>query len=98
MNKTFKRIISLVLAVVIALSCLAVVGFAVTDQDGQVVYDESKRFWKWWVEGFKTFWDFIRYIFYDVFRGRDSGAIPDPPTKQPVPFTTDDHPSPYPAD
>ena len=93
MNKTLKRIVALVLAVVISLSCLAVIGLAaVTDEDGQTVYDESKRFWKLWVDGFKSLWDFIRYIFYDVFLGRDSGAIPEAPTHQPVPFETEEHP------
>ena len=90
MNKSLKRVISLVLAIVLSLSFLTVIGLAagVTDQDGDVVYDESKRFWKWWVEGFKSLWDFIRYIFYDVFRGRDAGAIPEAPTKHPVTYTT----------
>ena len=93
MNKTFKRILSLVLAVVLALSCLAVIGLAVEgEEETEKVYDESKRFWKLWVEGFKSLWDMIRYVFYDVLLGRDSGAIPDPPTKQPVPFPTEEHP------
>ena len=93
MKKTFKRVLSLVLALLIAFSCVAVIGFAVEDEEETTkVYDESKRFWKLWVEGFKSLWDFIRYIFYDVLLGRDSGAIPEAPTKQPVPFTTEEHP------
>lgn len=66
MNKTLKKILAVVLAVMMVMT-FAAVAFAT---DGEVAAQEEPRFiFQILFDMLKEFWGMIRYIFYDVFLG-----------------------------
>ena len=66
MNKTLKKIFSLVLALIMMFSFAALV----IATDGEAVETEQHRFiFEILFDMLKEWWGMIRYIFYDVFLG-----------------------------
>ncbi len=65
MNKSLKKIISVVLSLVMIMS-FAVVSLAT---DGEVPAEEHGSMFDVFIGYILAFWEAIRYVFYDVFLG-----------------------------
>ncbi|MBR5438554.1 MAG: hypothetical protein IKV21_06515 [Clostridia bacterium] len=70
MKKNFKKVIALLLSVLMLMSVMAVGVSAEDAASGEPEGTEEHRgFIQIFIDFFKEFVGFFRYIFYDVFRG-----------------------------
>ena len=90
MNKTLKKVVAYVLVLTLSFSMFGVLfgAFAegTTAPEGTTVVadddennDKGTTMIELFVKFCKSFWSFIKYIFYDVFLGKPAPEIPKPP-------------------
>lgn len=92
MNKTFKKLIALMLVLLMSLP-LFTAAFAVFAEETPAVTtaaaadDEEEdehvktTFFEMFIDFFKSIWEYLKYIFYDVFLGKPAPKPPEAPTK-----------------
>lgn len=92
MNKTLKKLIALMLVLVMALPVFAT-AFSVFAEDAAVTtvaaVDEDEEeehadttFFEMFIDFFKSIWEYLKYIFYEVFLGRPAPDVPEAPTRR----------------
>ncbi len=71
MKKNFKKFIALLLSVLMLMSVMAVGASAedITDAPAEGEGESHRGFIGIFIDMFVEFFQFIKYIFYDVFRG-----------------------------
>lgn len=92
MNKTFKKLIALMLVLLMSLP-LFTAAFAVFAEEAPAVTtaadadDEEEdehvktTFFEMFIDFFKSIWEYLKYVFYDVFLGKPAPKPPEAPTK-----------------
>ena len=87
MNKTLKKLISIVLVLTLSLSAFAGV-FSVFAEGTTAAVDDSDEehkhtsFFELFVNFWRSIGAFIKYIFYDIFLGKPAPEIPSKPSYQ----------------
>lgn len=90
MNKTLKKLIALMLVLVMALPAFSA-AFSVFAEEAPaattVVADDEEdehvktTFFEMFIDFFKSIWEYLKYIFYEVFLGKPAPKPPEAPTK-----------------
>ena len=92
MNKTFKKLIALMLVLLMSLP-LFTAAFAVFAEEAPAVTtaaaadDEEEdehvktTFFEMFIYFCKSIWEYLKYVFYDVFLGKPAPKPPEAPTK-----------------
>lgn len=92
MNKTFKKLIALMLVLLMSLP-LFTAAFAAFAEEAPAVTtaaaadDEEEdehvktTFFEMFIDFFKSIWEYLKYVFYDVFLGKPAPKPPEAPTK-----------------
>lgn len=92
MNKTLKKLVALMLVLVMALPVFTA-AFAVFAEEAPAATtaaaadDEEEKehanttFFEMFIDFFKSIWEFLKYVFYEVFLGKPAPKPPEAPTK-----------------